>query len=988
MPVYAGTKNADTFTGSNFNDYIAGFGGNDTLSGGFGDDRIYGGEGNDIILNGPGNDYLFGQGGDDYFVMSEFSNGPIVPGLDYVDGGSGRDVVDFTFAPLNIINSSIINIIDLADSKNNTGYAAGKILKNVEGLVSSIGNDRYLGDADDNYFFGSGGGDFFNGRSGFDSYYGQVTLLAPADTPSPGLYSFQISFDIGFQNVYAALGNVSYAAIPRQPTEGLAVYTYWTDANSNQIVESNEISYGVDRIISIERFVGTQVSDVISGSARDETFEGSDGADKLDGQGGFDTLSYARLNVPVSVDMTLGTAYKMILDGRTDTVINFEAVVGSDYSDQLQGDKLTNLLSGEGGEDAIDGRGGDDRLLGGGGTDILVGGDGNDILNGGADGDVIDGGAGTDTASFEDSEYGVAVSLVSNTGRSWVETGQAATPSDALEDTYVGIENLFGSAKEDFLKGDDNANVIEGGYSDNGDVLYGQGGNDVLFSGHSLLTLIFDPTLEEPDFNPPSADKLTVDELHGGAGDDQIYGDDVFVDILIGDEGNDFISGGAGIDYIRGGDGDDTLVGGAGLDFLIGGAGQDTVDYSTSPAAVAIDLADTWNNAGGDATSNFISAIFELLSNGGRARDVFNGGIVLDFIGSNQAASDAFGFPDVIIGVENVTGSDFDDLLHGTADANRLSGGRGTDTLQGDGGNDTLDGGLGADAMAGGTGNDTYLVDNAGDSVIELVGEGNDTIVSTINLNLGEGQVENLQLAGTAGLSGTGNGQDNRLTGNSGVNTLTGLGGNDTLDGGQGADAMLGGRGDDTYFVDNAGDRVTEAFGEGNDTIISSVDYKLGGIYAETLKLSGKNPLSATGNMQANTLIGNDAANALFGNEGTDQLDGGKGADTLSGGTGKDRFVFDTALGATNIDTISDFTAADDQIILNRTVFSGIAAGQLSSAAFVLGTAATTAESRIIYDAGTGKLFYDADGLGGAAAIQFATLAGNPALSADYFIAV
>ncbi len=166
--------------------------------------------------------------------------------------------------------------------------------------------------------------------------------------------------------------------------------------------------------------------------------------------------------------------------------------------------------------------------------------------------------------------------------------------------------------------------------------------------------------------------------------------------------------------------------------------------------------------------------------------------------------------------------------LTGTAGNDTLTGSAGNDTLIGLGGNDTLNGGAGVDTMIGGTGNDTYYVDNAADVVTENVGEGTDTVLASVSYALAAGtEVETLRANATTGLTLTGNAYSHNLIGNVGNDTLIGGSGNDTLNGGAGADTMAGGTGNDTYFVDNAADVVTEAVGQGTDTVMASVNYTL-----------------------------------------------------------------------------------------------------------------------------------------------------------------
>jgi Ca2+-binding RTX toxin-like protein len=218
-------------------------------------------------------------------------------------------------------------------------------------------------------------------------------------------------------------------------------------------------------------------------------------------------------------------------------------------------------------------------------------------------------------------------------------------------------------------------------------------------------------------------------------------------------------------------------------------------------------------------------------------------------------------------------------------------------------------------------------------------------------------------LTGSSAISGTGNPLANTLVGNIANNILSGR---------AGADTMVGGAGNDIYVVDDAGDVVSELAGEGTDTVQSCITYTVGA-NVENLTLLGNNAIDATGSGLANTLVGN---------VGNNILDGGLGNDTLSGSGGINAFLFDTTLGPTNVDTIADFNVATDGIRLDKDIFTAFTTtGGLSASAFQTGAAAADATDRIIYNMLTGDLFYDSDGTGGTAQVQFAHVNGTPALT-------
>jgi Ca2+-binding RTX toxin-like protein len=313
----------------------------------------------------------------------------------------------------------------------------------------------------------------------------------------------------------------------------------------------------------------------------------------------------------------------------------------------------------------------------------------------------------------------------------------------------------------------------------------------------------------------------------------------------------------------------------------------------------------------------------------------------------------------------------------GTNAAIGLIGNEFGQTIIGNAGNNFIDGGAGADTLNGLGGNDTYVVDNAGDQVIEAAGGGNDFVIATTTFALNAGaEVETLSTSDSGNTAAIG------LTGNEFGQTIIGNAGNNFLNGGGGADTLQGLAGNDIYIVDNTGDQVIEAAGGGNDTVYAIGSYALNaGAEVETLSTTDG------GSNAAINLTGNEFGQLILGNAGINVLDGGLGADTLTGFGGADTFAFTTALGGGNVDTITDFAHGTDRIALDDAIFgAGIGTpGSFNANAFVIGTAAGDADDRIIYDSATGQLFYDADGNGAGAAVLFATLQGAPTLSASDF---
>lgn len=254
----------------------------------------------------------------------------------------------------------------------------------------------------------------------------------------------------------------------------------------------------------------------------------------------------------------------------------------------------------------------------------------------------------------------------------------------------------------------------------------------------------------------------TADVIFGYAGDDLLFGLGGN-DLLFGHQGNDGLFGGTGDDGLFGGDGDDVLSGGAGADQIFGGAGIDTAEYLNSGTGVIVSL-------------------------------VAGAG----FLGDAQG--------DMLSGVENVIGSNFNDTLLGDNNANRLEGRMGDDTLFGNGGSDVLIGGAGGDVLDGGAGVDlaSYAGSSSGVWVFLQAGSG----------HFGDAQGDSLH--NIEDLAGSdhddtlfGDNAGNAIYGGEGNDSIFGAGGNDTLLGDGGNDIIGGGDGEDLIFGDTGYDQMT-----------------------------------------------------------------------------------------------------------------------------------------------------------------------------------
>ncbi|TWI44312.1 Ca2+-binding RTX toxin-like protein [Pseudoduganella flava] len=522
-------------------------------------------------------------------------------------------------------------------------------------------------------------------------------------------------------------------------------------------------------------------------------------------------------------------------------------------------------LGANGAAQTLDGGAGNDTLNGNGGKDTLIGGAGDDtyLVNNAGVTIVEAAGGGTDTVTAT-----VATTLAANVenltftgGAGYVGTGNALNNS------------IMGSSGNDKLDGGAGNDTLHGGMG-GADTLIGGAGDDtyIVVDGGETITeaagagtdtvyaVMQDMTLAA------NVENLFLSSLNGQRGTGNAANNQI-----TGDQFNDTLSGEAGNDTLDGGGGSDTLVGGTGNDTYYVDAGDTVVEQAAGGIDTIVARADYTLGA-------------ELEN--------------LQFVAGPQG----------YVGVGNA----LNNVIGGGVGGDVLDGAAGNDTLAGNAGDDTLDGGAGIDSMTGGAGDDLYVVDNAGDKVIEAAGGGTDMVQTSLaSYTLGT-DVEFLSYSGEGAFSGTGNGADNfmRAVQSTGAR-LAGLAGDDTLFGGAGADSLSGGDGADR--IGGMGGMDTIDGGAGNDTagfedILDNYKVVRSGENAVTLTHRvtdvavtvrdvetfefGKEVVSFADLVATN--VASAWGDQLFGTDAGEALDGLAGADTMTGGAGDDTYTVDS----------------------------------------------------------------------------------------------
>ncbi|MBP1681964.1 MAG: hypothetical protein H6Q35_2303 [Proteobacteria bacterium] len=635
----------DTLIGNEVNNNLRGNAGNDTINAGAGSDTLVGGVGNDTMLGGAGDDlYYVDSINDTIYETTTTSNA--------IDAGGS----DFIFSTVSWTLGNYFENLRL----------------NGSGAINGIGNSL------NNTIYSANGNNVLNGEAGTDSL--SYIYATTGITMNLGLTTAQVTGGSG--------------------TDTVLNFENLFGSNYNDILSGNSANNIINGNIGDDTISGGAGNDSINGGTGNDTINGGAGNDTLNGSLGTDTLSYYDATAGISINLGLTT--QATGGSGTDTIFNFDNILGSNYNDVLTGSTANNVIYGYNGNDTIYAGTGNDTMLGGAGNDTYfvdsvndlvyettttassidaggsdfvfstvswtlgnyfenlrlfsssaINGTGNALNNtiyAGDGNNILNGSAGTDTLSYYYSTAGVTVNI-------GITTAQSTSGSGT--DTVLNFENLFGSNYNDVLTGNTSNNSIYG-YTGN-DIINGELGNDTMLGGAGNDTYFID-----------SVNDL-VYETTTTANSTDAGGSDSVISTVSWTLGNYFenlrLNGSSAING-TGNALNNTIYSGDGNNVLNGGAGADTLSYYYSVAGVTVNIGiSTAQSTGGSGT-------------------------------------------DTVLNFENMLGSNYNDILTGNASNNSIYGYAGNDSIITGAGNDTLVGGEGNDVLTGGVGNDIFFLNS------------------------------------------------------------------------------------------------------------------------------------------------------------------------------------------------------------------------------------------------------------------------------------
>jgi Ca2+-binding RTX toxin-like protein len=769
------TDEADTLLGMQGNDSVVGGAGGDWIAGNQGHDFIGGDAGHDTLLGGLGNDTLLGQDGNDVLAGGS--------GSDTLSGGSGNDELH-AFA----WNDYIGDINGGADGGSDQLLGGD----GDDTLWGHSGNDTLEGGGDDDQLYGADGHDSMQGGFNNDTLYGGDG----ADTLDGGDGVDQLAGE-GGDDTYLA-GNGA-DAITEDADGGTDTVVF----TGSSWVLAEHFENATATATSDVTITGNAVDNVLRGHTGDDTLHGGDADDTLVGGGGADYLYGEGGDDTYEVDA--GDVITEVASGGTDTVVTtvtrgaLEAAVenlrlGGTAAINGTGNAAANVLTGNGAANMLDG---------GLGADTMAGGLGNDTYVVDNVGDTVS--ETSATGGIDTVQSTISYTLGANLEHLTLLGAAASGTGNAL------ANNLSGNGLNNLLDGGSGADTMAGGLGNDtydvdnaADVV-----NEAAGAGTDTVESMITHTLAA------NVENLVL----GGAASINGTGN-VLNNSLRGNAASNVLNGGAGADTMVGGAGNDTYIVDNAADAITeaAGAGTDTVQAAVTHvlAGNVENLALTGSaaiNGTGNTLANVITGnAGSNLLNGGTGADVMAGGLgndtyVVDNLADDVNEAASAGTDAVQAAVSFTLDVNIENLvLTGTAAING-TGNTLANSLTGNAAANVLNGAGGADTMSGGLGNDTYHVDHTGDVVTEAASAGTDTVVTTVTRGALEATVENLALAGTGAINGTGNGLGNVLTGNGAANVLGGAAGNDTLSGGGGADTLFGGAGKDVLTGGDGADK-------------------------------------------------------------------------------------------------------------------------------------------------------------------------------------
>ncbi len=686
-----GTRNADSITGNAVNNQFRGLRGDDTINGGAGQDRVRydrdasSGGGAGVTVN-----LALGTATDG------FGNTDTLVSIEQVEGTALADT--------------------LTGGDTNLGLGVSWE------LLGRAGNDTLTGGPFSTYFEPGAGNDTITGGSGgadqlsysdFTNGVGVTLDLTKGTVTDPlgGTDTFSgIEFARGTSVADVLTGddkNNQFVGLNGNDTinggAGIDVVRYDRDANSggkagvtvNLATGTATDGFGAtDSLSDIENIRATNATDMLTGDAADNLFQGLDGADTIAGGGGIDTVDYSRDTVEggkAGATVNLGTGTAIDGFGATDTLSGIENVVGTAQADIITGDAADNALTGGAGDDTIDGAGGSDTAVfsgasasytvasGAGATLIVTGTDGKDTLSN------IEFLAFSDTTISLATTYMAAAttaSLAEGTGAGPTPFQFTVTRGGDTSGAAVIVWAATGSGANAASSADFSASVLPSG--------------TVSFAAGETSQKITIDVAADSGVEPDEGFTVTLSRLGASLGtatatilnDDTAGADDNVATSTVADE-----------------------------TFHLG-VGTDTVVFSQAREAYRIGINGEWTSISGPDGNDYLKDV-ELLQFGASAPitvDSLRGQPgtreLMSFLSSGQLT---FALPLDYTGPLNLKyiypGTNNDDVVAGTPFNDFMNLAGGNDAAQMGAGDDIIDGGGGNNFLTGGAGRDTFFLD-------------------------------------------------------------------------------------------------------------------------------------------------------------------------------------------------------------------------------------------------------------------------------------